>query len=409
MRSLDLTGFLGYRTHAPYSPLMDPQQFFFEASLQPDDAVIFAKAFEACIQLLGKDSCWCLRARSHQIFTGFIISHGSKLLYKNQDARPLLLAMSGRYHTDERPVIVRRACCTSLYCLNPAHYYYGTRADVALELKAKKQSQEQPLSPVTGEIADKIRQGHDAGETILELSRKYKLSYHVARRLCSENTYKDYNGNFSEKYLERLWQKTVDNCAVICQTNPDAVKTYNLAYHVANQLECPWHRKGVATHKGNFGLMGECLDCMEEIRNGRCSVDVTKFDSLWYWTVKRFWDNVDIKGEDECWPWLGKTRRNNSESLAYFPSPFHSGKTQSAPRVAFWVSRGYTGKYRIFNKPDCSPFCCNPKHLMMRELNDLPIPDKISEIRLNYGNIFEHYRENHKQIESDSADKLPSA
>jgi hypothetical protein len=73
------------------------------------------------------------------------------------------------------------------------------------------------------------------------------------------------------------------------------------------------------------------------------------------------------------------------------------------------VSRGYTGKYRIFNKPDCSPFCCNPKHLMMRELNDLPTPDKISEIRLNYGNIFEHYRENHKQIESDSANKLPSA
>ena len=42
--------------------------------------------------------------------------------------------------------------------------------------------------------------------------------------------------------------------------------------------ECPWHIQGTNKHKGNFGLMGECLDCMEEIKKSRCTVDVREFE-----------------------------------------------------------------------------------------------------------------------------------
>ena len=33
--------------------------------------------------------------------------------------------------------------------------------------------------------------------------------------------------------------------------------------------------------------MGECLDCMKQIKSGRCIVDVREFDFRWYWQVKR--------------------------------------------------------------------------------------------------------------------------
>jgi len=316
------------------------------------------------------------------------------------------MAMSNRYYEDERPIVVRRSVCKSVHCLNPTHYYYGTKSDVAMEtnVRSSKSSQSQNIL-----MADQIRMERDAGESILRLSRKYKIPYHTARRICSENAYSNYNGKFSEKYLQRLWEQIIANCSRICQDYPAAAKSYNFNYHMTNELECPWHRKGTTEHKGNFGLMGECLDCMAEIRAGRCVVDVKNFDYRWYWQVKRFWEQVKVGGSDECWPWVGATRRGNSESIAYFPSPFHSAKTQSASRVAFWLSRGYTGKYRVFSKNDCQPFCCNPAHLTIRELNGVPQPTKVTEVCLNHGNIFEHYRETNVQEEPSTALELPPA
>ena len=86
--------------------------------------------------------------------------------------------------------------------------------------------------------------------------------------------------------------------------------------------QCPWYKRNHAGHKGRFGLMGQCLDCMDEIEKGRCAVDVKNFDFDMYWQVKKFWDKVDIKGQDDCWHWLGATKKNESETQAYFPAPF---------------------------------------------------------------------------------------
>ena len=244
----------------------------------------------------------------------------------------------------------------------------------------------------------------EAGESILNLSRKYRIPYHTTRRICVENTYKDFNGNLNSRYLEKLWDRITENCNKIFNEQPNAVRSVGFAYHLMSELECPWHQKGDPKHKGNFGLMGECLDCMEEIKNGRCTIDVTNFNIDWYWTVKRFWDQVEIKDQDECWPWIGATKKGNQESSAYMPSPFHTGKMQSASRVAFWVSRGYTGKYRVFTKTSCKAFCCNPKHLTIRELKGQKRPDKIETINLSYGNIFDQYRKSLAQDQAGSAD-----
>ena len=149
-------------------------------------------------------------------------------------------------------------------------------------------------------------------------------------------------------------------------------------------LCCLWHRKGDSKHKGNFGLMGECLDCMEEINKGRCTIDVKNFDFDMYWTVRNFWLKVDIKGPDDCWLWTGATRKNNTETAAYMPSPFHKGSMQSAARVAFWTSRGYVGKHRIQHKPGCDILCCNPLHLRLSQLISIPEPTKIEKVQLSH-------------------------
>jgi len=400
MRSLTGTGISARLTEMLDFP-MDLDAVFLYSDLTTQDQVQFAKAFQVCLQLIGQDDCWCMQKRSHAVFEGFTTAHTSRLLYKGVDARPLILAMSNRFQTDENPIIVRRSICNSYYCLNPSHYYYGTRSLVSLE---NAQRNKTGLSP---QLIQLLRQGKNEGRKILDLSRKYSVPYHTARRVCLEETYENLASVQNLDMLEEIWSETISLCKTLVTTHPREAKQFNLAYHMANEMECLWHQKGSSKHKGNFGLMGECLDCMEEIKNGRCAVDVTQFDHKWYWTVKRFWEQVEIKGEDECWPWIGTTRRDNSESIAYFPSPFHSGKTQSAPRVAFWLSRGYTGKYRVFNRSTCDAFCCNPKHLSIREIRDLPEPEKIGEIKLRHINIFQHHRENQLQNQSSPADELP--
>lgn len=354
--------------------------------------------FQACLDSLGKDSCWCMRKNSLSSFNGFNVSHPGKVRYRGVDAKLFSLAVAGvtpKEGVDQ--VVVRRSCCSSPHCINPAHYYYGTKADVMMETQGKKRAKKGDPAVMTSELAEILRKERASGKSITSLAIKYRLQYHVARRVCSENTYRSSEAvSFNEDSLQSLWSTASQNCTEICKENPNALRELNLSYHVTQRLTCPWHQKKSDKHKGNFGLMGECLDCMEELKEGRCSVDVTQFDMDWYWQVKRFWEQVDIKGPEECWPWLGPTRRNGRESVAYFPSPMHSGTAQSASRVAFWLSRGYTGKYRVFSRNDCTSFCCNPLHLSLAETVECKTPSKISNIRLNHSNVFQHYKQNHE-------------
>lgn len=385
---------------------MDPVLAFRESCLTPEDAAAFANALQACIQSLGWEQCWDLSqsALSHAIFNGFSTSHSTRLTYKGQDARPLLLALADQHYRDEAPVIVRRACCSSRYCLNPSHVYYGAKGDVSFENARRTKSPGAKSTSVTKQLIVAMQAERTSGGSVATIARKYKLPYHTARRICNGETYADASSVVDEAYLNNVRNRTIENCLKICENYPEADRVVRLTYYVMEKTECPWHHPKSDKHKGNFGLMGECLDCMEEIRAGRCTVDVTEFSMEWYWTVKRFWEQVDICSEEECWPWKGATRRDNKESIAYLPSPFHSSKVQSAPRVAYWLSRGYTGKYKVSSQPGCKAFCCNPKHLQIREFKDLLPPAKITEIRLSHGNIFQHYRENLAQKKPAAAD-----
>jgi len=382
---------------------MNVVTLFRDLGLEPADQIVLVRALQLGLKMFPRDECWRVDQSSHIAFEGFNTSKKTTLVYRGVDSRPLLLALSGRFQRDEE-IAIRRHSCSSPYCLNPTHYFWGTKSQLMLQQQSSREK-----GSLSVDLIQKLRVGRQEGKRVLDLARQYKVPYHTARRICAGETYENLNETKEELPTEATWNLIVEICAYIVNCYPEEAKEYSLAVQVSNSLECLWHRNGFPGHKGNFGLMGECLDCMEELKKGRCSVDVTNFDVNWYWQVKRFWEQVDIKGEDECWPWLGATRKDNTESTAYFPSPFHSGKTHSASRVAFWLSRGYTGKYRVFARPECEKFCCNPKHLHIREIKDLAEPASMGEIKLAHGNIFESYRKNLSEKQSSPPNQLPSS
>ena len=374
---------------------METLEFFRENGLIAPDVVVFAKAFQVFMRFVGKDACWDLKKSRHRIFSGFINSKRNHLFYRTKDARPFLLAMIGQFPEPGKTVIVRKHTCDCKYCLNPTHYYYGTKADVRLETNQRKGD------ALTPELIEKIRQA-DKSLTSKAISRRFDVSYQRVRKIRIGETFDSMQDQADALNLLEGWNTLEQVLQHLASSHPQEVRRYELDFHMTSQMECPWHRNGTKEHKGRFGHMGECLDCVEELKKGKCTVDVTQFDYRWYWTVKRFWDQVDVRGEDECWPWLGSTKKGGSESVAYCPSPVHAGATQSAMRIAFWLSRGFVGKYRIHTKKTCEKFCCNPLHLEARGLDDVVTPSKIENIQLNYVNIFEHFKKTDEQVGDDS-------
>ena len=361
---------------------------FLTDDLTPRDQIAFAMAFQAAIKEIGKNKCWCLKENNSIALQGFKTTKMNIPFYKNRDARPLMLAMIGSFYEETKPIIVRRSICNSPYCINPTHYYWGTRSDVAYEESKRNKK------PISKDLITKLRSESEEGISNKELSKIYKVPYHTVRRICNNIIYEEVAGDLKSGSFEEVWENLLSTCKELIRAHPTESQEFRINYLMNESKVCPWHRLGESGHKGNFGLMGECLDCMEEIKKGRCTVDVTNFDfQTFYWQAKTFWDQVDIQGEDDCWLWQGSTRKHGTESTAYFPSPFHAAKTQSASRVAFWLSRGYTGRYRIFSRPTCKPFCCNPTHLTIRELKNCKHPNEIKDIRLTHGNIFQHHKD----------------
>ena len=69
---------------------------------------------------------------------------------------------------------------------------------------------------------------------------------------------------------------------------------------------------------------------------------------------KRFWSYVDVRGEDDCWNWLG------SKTAGYGRFGF-MGKYKLAHRIVVF---GPLTKSHLLALHNCdNPSCVNPKHL----------------------------------------------
>ena len=206
------------------------------AGLTPYDHLVFAKTIQIGLENFGANRCWDASEYANSIFEGFNTSKKTHLIYKNADARPLILAISGRERTDDEAVVVRKACCSSPHCLNPCHYYWGGRQDVAFE-KAQKNKK------LSIDVIKRLRVGYESGLSCRRISRIYKLPYQTVRRICSGETYESIS-KFSSTIDEKdvLHQSSLV-CKELIMSNPDEAKKLQIKYHEMNKMECPWHKK----------------------------------------------------------------------------------------------------------------------------------------------------------------------
>lgn len=72
--------------------------------------------------------------------------------------------------------------------------------------------------------------------------------------------------------------------------------------------------------------------------------------------IARFWSKVDVRGPDECWPWLAGTDR-----AGYGKLKMPDGFQVRSNRGTFFIAHGY---WPVFACHHCDrPGCCNPDHV----------------------------------------------
>lgn len=76
--------------------------------------------------------------------------------------------------------------------------------------------------------------------------------------------------------------------------------------------------------------------------------------------LDRFWGKIDVRGEEECWPWTAKAKN----PAGYGVLKHKSGKNIIASRISCFLRHGPPPHQTAKSLHSCdNPPCCNPKHL----------------------------------------------
>lgn len=72
---------------------------------------------------------------------------------------------------------------------------------------------------------------------------------------------------------------------------------------------------------------------------------------------ERFWEKVIVKGEDDCWEWIGAKRRKGYGAINI------DGKYPSSHRVSYEMQYGKIPENQVIDHLCRNPACVNPNHL----------------------------------------------
>jgi hypothetical protein len=185
-KPVDTQGVLPYPKNIPCKDLMDYVSVFRDEYLTPEDLVDFANALNTFQELVGRDQCWCVKEANHPLLKSFTATHPYRPQFKGRDARVLSLALVDQFHSEEKPVIVRSHACKSFHCIHPGHMFYGTKADVQLEIQRRRGLK------VSLKIINEIRLKRETDPeswTYSSLSAHYKLPLQTIGRICRREIY----------------------------------------------------------------------------------------------------------------------------------------------------------------------------------------------------------------------------
>lgn len=84
---------------------------------------------------------------------------------------------------------------------------------------------------------------------------------------------------------------------------------------------------------------------------------------------ERFWNKVEIRGADECWPWLA-TKNNKGYGLIWKPGEGRGNNKTLAHRVSYElengpIQKGDTPQSLVVQHTCDNPNCVNPAHLVL--------------------------------------------
>jgi hypothetical protein len=95
--------------------------------------------------------------------------------------------------------------------------------------------------------------------------------------------------------------------------------------------------------------------------------------------VDRFWEKVDRRAANECWPWTAATTFGGYGVIGEFGK---HGRLIRANRLAYILSNGDIGPREVVRHTCDNPNCVNPRHLVAGTKKD-NTADMISRGRTN--------------------------